>query len=77
MKKSRKRLQELVERSGSSGVRESFRTSFWRNCVIALWIDHGRIRQEGGIEEVVEAYEVPEAAASVRKVLADMKKDSE
>ena len=28
-------------------------------CDRALWIDHGRIRQEGGIEEVVGPMRVP------------------
>ncbi|HMS76728.1 ABC transporter ATP-binding protein [Gordonia sp. (in: high G+C Gram-positive bacteria)] len=77
MKKSRKRLQELVERSGILVFASHSNEFLAQLCDRALWIDHGRIRQEGGIEEVVEAYEGPEAAASVRKVLADMKKDSE
>ncbi len=76
MKKSRKRLQELVERSGILVFASHSNEFLAQLCDRALWIDHGRIRQEGGIEEVVEAYEGPEAAASVRRVLADMEKDS-
>jgi len=39
-----------------------------------LWIDHGQIRMDGGIEDVVTSYEGPEAGARVRKVLTDLGK---
>ena len=37
-----------------------------------MWIDHGRIRMHGGIEEVVRAYEGPEAGDHVARTLAEL-----
>ena len=45
-----------------------------RLCDRAMWIDKGQVKMEGGIEEVVGAYEGPAAAAHVRKVLANLDK---
>ena len=42
-----------------------------RLCRTAMWIDHGTIRMRGGIEEVVGAYEGPDAARHVREVIAE------
>lgn len=41
-------------------------------CDSAMWIDHGQIRQRGGIEEVVRAYEGPDAGNHVATVLREM-----
>ncbi|MFD6064925.1 ABC transporter ATP-binding protein, partial [Rhodococcus wratislaviensis] len=41
-------------------------------CDTAMWIDHGRIRQQGGIEDVVRAYEGDDAADHVHAVLKDL-----
>ncbi|NLG47283.1 ABC transporter ATP-binding protein [Gordonia sp. (in: high G+C Gram-positive bacteria)] len=72
MKKARVRLQALVERSGILVFASHSNEFLAQLCDRALWIDHGRIRMDGGIEEVVGAYEGPEAAKSVRKVLASL-----
>jgi ABC-2 type transport system ATP-binding protein len=37
-----------------------------------MWIDHGQIRLHGGIEEVVRAYEGPDAGNHVATVLREM-----
>jgi len=40
-----------------------------------MWVDHGTIKMTGGIEEVVGAYEGPDAARHVREVLAENARD--
>lgn len=76
MKKARVRLQALVERSGILVFASHSNEFLAQLCDRALWVDHGRIRMDGGIEEVVGAYEGPEAARSVRKVLASLDGDN-
>ncbi|GAB36875.1 ABC transporter ATP-binding protein [Gordonia otitidis] len=72
MKKARTRLQSLVERSGILVFASHSNEFLAQLCDRALWIDHGEIRMDGGIEEVVGAYEGPAAAAHVREVLDEM-----
>ncbi|GAB09811.1 putative ABC transporter ATP-binding protein [Gordonia araii NBRC 100433] len=72
MRKARVRLQALVERSGILVFASHSNEFLAQLCDRALWIDKGEIKMEGGIEEVVGAYEGPNAAAQVRKVLARM-----
>ena len=72
MKKARTRLQSLVERSGILVFASHSNEFLAQLCDRALWIDHGEIRMDGGIEEVVGAYEGPTAAAHVREVLDEM-----
>ena len=77
MRKARGRLQALVERSGILVFASHSNEFLAQLCDRALWIDHGQIRMDGGIEEVVGAYEGPGAAAHVRKVIAQVKADAE
>nr|WP_233495962.1 ABC transporter ATP-binding protein [Geodermatophilus sp. TF02-6] len=54
--KSKKRLAELVERSGLL-VFASHSDEFLRElCDTAIWMEHGRIRQQGELEDVLRAY---------------------
>jgi ABC-2 type transport system ATP-binding protein len=54
--KSKKRLSELVERSGLL-VFASHSDEFLRElCDTALWMEHGRIKQQGPLEDVLRAY---------------------
>ena len=71
MKKARKRLEALVERSGILVFASHSNEFLAQLCDRALWVDHGQIRMDGGIEEVVQAYQGEDAAAQVRKVLAE------
>jgi ABC-2 type transport system ATP-binding protein len=75
MKKARIRLQELVKRSGILVFASHSNEFLAQLCDRALWIDHGAIRMDGGIEEVVNAYEGPEAASHVRQILAEVEQD--
>ncbi|EGD53503.1 ABC transporter-like protein [Gordonia neofelifaecis NRRL B-59395] len=72
MKKARVRLQALVERSGILVFASHSNEFLAQLCDRALWIDHGQIRMDGGIEDVVGAYEGPDAAQHVRKVLDEL-----
>jgi ABC-2 type transport system ATP-binding protein len=56
LEKSKKRLAELVERSGLL-VFASHSDEFLRElCDTGIWMEHGRIRMQGGLEEVLAAY---------------------
>lgn len=72
MKKARIRLQELVARSGILVFASHSNEFLAQLCDTAMWIDHGRIRTQGGIEEVVRAYEGPEAGNHVATVLREL-----
>ncbi|WP_054812952.1 galactan export ABC transporter ATP-binding subunit Wzt/RfbE [Nocardia arizonensis] len=72
MKKARLRLQELVARSGILVFASHSNEFLAQLCDSALWIDHGQIRLRGGIEEVVRAYEGPDAGNHVATVLREM-----
>ncbi|MGY1592642.1 ABC transporter ATP-binding protein [Geodermatophilus sp. SYSU D00708] len=56
LEKSKKRLSDLVERSGML-VFASHSDEFLRElCDTAIWMEHGRIRQQGELEDVLRAY---------------------
>jgi ABC-2 type transport system ATP-binding protein len=56
LEKSKKRLADLVERSGLL-VFASHSDEFLRElCDTAIWMEHGRVRQVGELEEVLAAY---------------------
>ena len=68
MAKARDRLTSLVERSGLLVFASHSNEFLAQLCDTALWIDHGQIRKAGLVDEVVEAYEGPEAAAAVCRI---------
>ncbi|WP_072806051.1 galactan export ABC transporter ATP-binding subunit Wzt/RfbE [Rhodococcoides yunnanense] len=76
MKKARIRLQELVKRSGILVFASHSNEFLAQLCDRAMWIDHGRIRQEGGIEEVVRAYEGDDAGDHVATILKELERDA-
>ncbi|MCZ2806479.1 ABC transporter ATP-binding protein [Modestobacter sp. VKM Ac-2983] len=56
LEKSKKRLSELVERAGLL-VFASHSDEFLRElCDTAIWMEHGRVRQQGDLEDVLAAY---------------------
>ncbi|WP_018180391.1 galactan export ABC transporter ATP-binding subunit Wzt/RfbE [Jongsikchunia kroppenstedtii] len=72
MKKARIRLQDLVKRSGILVFASHSNEFLAQLCDRALWIDHGAIKMDGGIEEVVTAYEGPDAGAHVHRILQEI-----
>ena len=40
-----------------------------------MWIDHGTVRQSGGIEEIVRAYEGNDAGDHVAHVIREMERE--
>ncbi len=72
MAKARSRLVEMVKRSGILVFASHSNEFLAQLCDSALWIDHGEIRKAGPVDEVVEAYEGPEAGQHVRNVLRDL-----
>jgi ABC-2 type transport system ATP-binding protein len=56
LQKSKRRLADLVERSGLL-VFASHSDEFLRDlCESAIWMEHGRVKQQGELEEVLRAY---------------------
>jgi ABC-2 type transport system ATP-binding protein len=56
LEKSKRRLADLVERSGLL-VFASHSDEFLRElCDTAIWMEHGRVKQQGELEEVLRAY---------------------
>ena len=76
MKKARVRLQELVKRSGILVFASHSNEFLAQLCDTAMWIDHGQIRQQGGIEEIVRAYEGDDAGDHVATVLKELARDA-
>jgi len=72
MKKARIRLQQLVARSGILVFCSHSNEFLAQLCDTAMWIDHGRIKMQGDIAEVVGAYEGPEAAAHVAQIQREL-----
>ena len=72
MAKARGRLKELVERSGILVFASHSNEFLAQLCDTALWIDHGTLRAAGAVDEVVGAYEGPEAAQHVRNIQAGL-----
>ncbi len=69
MAKARIRLAELVKRSGILVFASHSNDFLAQLCNTALWVDKGEIKQAGLVDEVVEAYEGPEAGDYVRDLL--------
>jgi len=56
LEKSKKRLSDLVDRSGLL-VFASHSDEFLRElCDTAIWMEHGRVREQGPLEEILRAY---------------------
>ena len=75
MKKARVRLQDLVARSGILVFASHSNEFLAQLCDQAMWIDHGQIREQGGIEQVVRAYEGDEAGDHVRTILHELERE--
>ncbi|KQB87157.1 ABC transporter ATP-binding protein [Corynebacterium lowii] len=71
MAKARVRLQEMVKRSGILVFASHSNDFLAQLCNTALWVDHGTIRQAGLVDEVVEAYEGPDAAKRMREMIKE------
>lgn len=69
MAKARVRLQQLVERAGILVFASHSNDFLAQLCTTALWIDHGQIRKTGLVDNVVEAYEGPEAGQHIRNLM--------
>ncbi|APT83810.1 ABC transporter ATP-binding protein [Corynebacterium aquilae] len=69
MAKARKRLEELVERSGILVFASHSNDFLAQLCDSALWVDHGQIREVGPVDDIVESYEGKGAADHVRRLL--------
>jgi ABC-2 type transport system ATP-binding protein len=77
MKKARTRLRDLVARSGILVFCSHSNEFLAQLCDTAIWIDHGNMRMRGGIEDVVRAYEGPEAGDHVAQTLRELERERE
>jgi ABC-2 type transport system ATP-binding protein len=70
LEKSRKRLSDLVERAGLL-VFASHSDEFLRElCDTAIWMEHGRVKMHGEIEDVLMAYKGPDYKVPERSARA-------
>jgi ABC-2 type transport system ATP-binding protein len=61
LEKARDRLSDLVARAGLL-VFASHSDEFLRElCTSAIWMEHGQVKQQGSLKEVLVAYKGPEA----------------
>jgi len=65
-----------VERSGILVFASHSNEFLAQLCNSAMWIDHGQIRMQGDIEDVVRAYEGDDAAEHVRHVIKEMEREN-
>ncbi|WP_216896904.1 galactan export ABC transporter ATP-binding subunit Wzt/RfbE [Nocardia alni] len=77
MKKARNRLRDLVARSGILVFCSHSNEFLAQLCDTAIWIDHGNMRMRGDIEEVVRAYEGPEAGDHVAQIQRELARERE
>jgi ABC-2 type transport system ATP-binding protein len=56
LEKSKKRLADLVERSGLLVFASHSDELLRELCDTAIWMEHGRVKQQGDLEEVLRAY---------------------
>jgi ABC-2 type transport system ATP-binding protein len=71
LKKALVRLQNLVERAGILVLAAHSTDFLARLCTTAIWVDHGKIKMNSDIEDVVRAYEGEAAARHVNAILAE------
>ncbi|SEK24902.1 ABC-2 type transport system ATP-binding protein [Blastococcus sp. DSM 46786] len=61
LEKARDRLSDLVDRAGLLVFASHSDEFLMRLCTSAIWMEHGRIRQQGPLKDVLRAYKGPEA----------------
>src|SRR5205807_1097006 len=54
--KARQRMREMIDRAKLIVMVSHDLTSLARLCERGIWMDHGRVRLEGHIEDVIQAY---------------------
>jgi ABC-2 type transport system ATP-binding protein len=70
MKKARVRLQDLVARAGILVFASHSDEFLVQLCSSAMWIDHGTVRESGSIRDVLTAYNGPDSAERVDRMIA-------
>ncbi|MDP5182806.1 ABC transporter ATP-binding protein [Blastococcus sp. BMG 814] len=61
LEKARDRLSDLVDRAGLLVFASHSDEFLMRLCTSAIWMEHGRIKQQGPLKDVLRAYKGPEA----------------
>jgi lipopolysaccharide transport system ATP-binding protein len=56
MERAERRMHELVERSGTLVLASHSPDLLRRMCNRAMWLEHGTVRADGPVDEVLEAY---------------------
>jgi ABC-2 type transport system ATP-binding protein len=64
LERAKGRLKDLVDRAGLLVFASHSNDLLKQLCTSALWMEHGTIRQQGPLEEVLDAYKGREHAAS-------------
>ncbi|MCF6744576.1 ABC transporter ATP-binding protein [Blastococcus sp. KM273128] len=61
LEKARDRLSDLVDRAGLLVFASHSDEFLKRLCTSAIWMEHGQIKQQGPLKDVLRAYKGPEA----------------
>ncbi|MGY2067535.1 galactan export ABC transporter ATP-binding subunit Wzt/RfbE [Blastococcus sp. SYSU DS0619] len=61
LEKARDRLSDLVDRAGLLVFASHSDEFLMRLCTSAIWMEHGQIKQQGPLKDVLRAYKGPEA----------------
>jgi ABC-2 type transport system ATP-binding protein len=64
LERAKGRLKDLVDRAGLLVFASHSNDLLQQLCTSALWMEHGTIRQQGPLDEVLDAYKGRERAAS-------------
>jgi ABC-type polysaccharide/polyol phosphate transport system ATPase subunit len=54
--KARKRMREMMSAAKLAVIVSHDLASLGQLCDRGIWLDHGRVRAEGAIDDVIEAY---------------------
>lgn len=60
-RKATRRMRDFVDRAGILVLASHSRAMLIENCERAIWLERGRIRADGPVREIIEAYEADAA----------------
>lgn len=62
-KKATERMHDFVGQAGLLILASHSRSMLMENCNRAIWLERGRVKADGGVKEVIQAYEAETAGA--------------
>src|SRR5262249_12637140 len=75
--KARKRMREMIDRAKLIVIVSHDLASLGRLCERGIWMDHGRVRMDGHMEDVIAAYSESVSRAAQEKEAEKEPEDAE